>query len=240
MKKRARFFAIATMAMFLLPLFSNGQSSRNVVFPSGKNSAYQTGTVKGSQYINYRVNVKTGQTINVSINSKNKSVFFNVLPPGSKDVAIYNSSIDGNKFSGVADNSGSFTIRVYLKGDAKSSNVSANFGLTVEVVKPSSSYDAKVAGTKFNATGLLSSSKGSATPGSVNSDFGVIRNGANSADVYVTYPGSTQRILRFKDGEWSCISPNCKVTFTRGSFEWKVSINGTYHFTIPDAVIEGG
>jgi len=230
-----------SVILFLsLPIFGIGQSSKSIFFPKNKNSTTVTGTVKGSQYIDYRLNVQKGQTLSSSINSKNTSVFFNILPPGSKDVAIYNSSTESNKYSGVAEKSGLYSIRIYLMGAAKSENKSVNFGLTVGLVKPAVSTDAKVQGTDYNATGKLRSSKGNATRGSVMSDYGVKRLGANFADVYITYPGSTQKILRFKDGEWSCLSSNCTMTFTRNSDEWEITVNGTYHFTIPDAVINGG
>jgi hypothetical protein len=47
--------------------------------------------------------------------------FFNILPPGSSDVAIYNSSIDGNGATAIRlPASGDYTIRVYLMGAAES------------------------------------------------------------------------------------------------------------------------
>jgi hypothetical protein len=230
-----------SVILFLsVPIFAFGQTSRSIFFPSNKNTTTVTGTVKGKQYIDYKLNVQSGQTLSVSINSKSSSVFFNILPPGSKDVAIYNSSTNGNKYSGVAEKSGLFAIRIYLMGAAKSENRSVNFGLTVGLVKPAVSGDAKVPGTNYNATGQLRSSKGKAAPGSVMSDFGVKRTGSGNADVYVTYPGSTQWILRFSQGEWTCLSSNCKLTYTKNSDEWKVTVNGIYHFMIPDAVINGG
>jgi hypothetical protein len=231
---------LSVVIFFSIPVLTIGQSSKSIFFPDGKNSTTVTGTVKGRQYVDYKLNILSGQTLSVSINSKSTSVNFNVLPPGSQDVAIYNSSINGNKYSGVAEKSGLYAIRVYLMGAAASENRSVNFGLTVGLVKPAVSKDAKVAGTDYNATGKLRSSKGKAAPGSVMSDFGVKRLGPNFADVYVTYPGSSQKILRFRDGEWICVSNNCTMTYTRNADEWEVIVNGTYHFSIPDAVINGG
>jgi hypothetical protein len=231
---------LSAVMLFSIPLLTIGQSSKSIFFPDGKNSTTVTGTVKGRQYVDYKLNVQSGQTLNVSINSKSTSVNFNVLPPGSQDVAIYNSSINGIKYSGVAETSGLYAIRIYLMGAAESENRSVNFGLTVGLVKPAVSKDVTVAGTDYNATGKLRSSKGKAAPGSVMSDFGVKRLGSNFADVYVTYPGSSQKILRFRDGEWICVSNNCTMTYTRNADEWEVIVNGTYHFSIPDAVINGG
>jgi hypothetical protein len=230
-----------SVVLFLsVPIFAFGQTSKSIFFPSDKNTTTVTGTVKGRQYIDYKLNILSGQTLSVSINSKSTSVFFNILPPGSQDVAIYNSSINGNKYSEVAEKSGLFAIRIYLMGSAETGNKSVNYGLTVSLVKPAVSKDAKVSGTNYNATGQLRSSKGKAAPGSVMSDFGVKRTGSGNVDVYVTYPGSSQRILRFSQGEWTCLSSDCKLTYTRTSDEWEVIVNGTYHFSIPDAVINGG
>jgi hypothetical protein len=230
----------SVIMLFLMPIFAVGQGSKSIFFPEGKNSTTVTGSVKGRQYVDYKLNIQAGQTLNVSTNTKSTSVNFNVLPPGSQDVAIYNSSINGNNYSGVAEKSGLYAIRIYLMGAAASENRSVNFGLTVGLVKPAVSKDAKVAGTNYNATGKLRSSKGKAAAGSVMSDFGVKRTGSGGADVYVTYPGSTQKILRFSQGEWTCLSSNCTLTYTRNSDEWEVTVNGTYHFSIPDAVINGG
>jgi hypothetical protein len=231
---------LSVVLCFSIPVLTIGQSSKSIFFQDGKNSTTVTGTVKGRQYVDYKLNILAGQTLSVSINSKSTSVNFNVLPPGSKDVAIYNSSINGNNYSEVAEKSGLYAIRIYLMGAAESENRSVNFGLTVGLVKPAVSKDAKVSGTNYNATGKLRSSKGKAAPGSVMSDYGVKRTGSGGADVYVTYPGSIQRILRFSQGEWTCLSSDCKLTYTRTSDEWEVIVNGTYHFSIPDAVINGG
>lgn len=226
------------MLMLLAPLLVSGQTSKSIFFPAGKNSTTVTGTVRGHAYIDHKLNVQTGQTLNVSLNSKNSSVFFNVLPPGSKDVAIYNSSEGGNNYSGVADKSGLYSIRVYLMGAAKSENQSVNFGLTVGLVKPATSSNAPT--TSFDATGQVRSSKGNAAPGSVMSDFGVKRTGFNRADLYLTYPGSTQRILRFNNGKWTCLSKNCTVTYSKKGDDWHLAINGTYYFIVPEAVVLGG
>lgn len=226
------------LLVLLAPLLVTAQTSKSIFFPAGKNSTTVTGTVRGHSYIDYKLNVLAGQTLKASLNSKRTSVFFNILPPGSTDVAIYNSSGDGNNYSGVADKSGLYAIRVYLMGAAKSENQSVNFGLTVSLIKPATSGNTTT--TSFDANGQVRSSKGSAAPGSVMSDFGVKRTGFNKADLYLTYPGSTQRILRFNNGKWTCLSKNCTVTYSKKGDDWHLAINGTYFFIVPEAVVLGG
>lgn len=231
----SRFLVVLCM---LSPLYTLAQGTKSIYFPSGKNSTYVTGTIKGHDYLDYKLNVLSGQTLSVKLSSKTTSAFFNVLPPGSNDVAIYNSSGEGNSFKRVADQSGTYTIRVYLMGAAKSEGRTANFGLTVGLQKPASGSGS--APRKYTATGQVRSSKGSLPAGSVMSDFGVNRTGYNKADVYITYPGSTQRILRYDNGKWTCLSSNCSVTYSKKGDDWHVAVNGTYYFIIPEAVVLGG
>lgn len=81
----------------------------------------------GSNYHDYILGAKAGQRMGVSLITKG-SAFFNILPPGSSDVAIYNSSINGNDATGIvlpAD--GDYTIRVYLMGDAKDTGKTVSY-----------------------------------------------------------------------------------------------------------------
>jgi hypothetical protein len=132
----------ALVLLLALSVVTAGQTTRSIYLPKGKNVTPVSGTVKGNQYLDYRVNVETGQTLKVTLNSKSKSVYFNVLPPGSVDVSIYNSSTGENRYSHVADQSGIYTIRVYLMGAAKSENRTANFSLNVGILKPFDTGDA--------------------------------------------------------------------------------------------------
>ena len=76
-----------------------------------------------------------------------------MLPPGSKDVAIYNSSINGNDYSGTLEEAGAYTIRVYLMRNEARRGVQAAYTLNVGIADAAASGDTKVAGTKFHATG---------------------------------------------------------------------------------------
>ena len=100
--------------------FAWAQASQRVVFAKGNDNASVKGTIKGGQYRDYLLGARAGQTMGVSLLTKG-SAYFNILPPGSKDVAIYNSSADGQDASVKLSKSGDYRIRVYLMGAAKSS-----------------------------------------------------------------------------------------------------------------------
>jgi hypothetical protein len=84
-----------------------------VQFAKGATSAVIKGRLKGYSGVDYLVRGGAGQTINVSLKRLNLSNYFNVLPPGSKDVAMY-AGQTGEDFKGVLPTDGDYTIRVYL------------------------------------------------------------------------------------------------------------------------------
>lgn len=95
---------------------ASAQSRERVKFAKGNDNAAVNGKVTGQGYHDYMLGAKAGQTMGVSLITDG-SAYFNILPPGSNDVAIYNSSIDGNDATGIKlPASGDYTIRVYLMG----------------------------------------------------------------------------------------------------------------------------
>jgi len=112
-----------------------------------------------------------------------------------------------------------------------------NYSLQISIPATSNSGDAKVAGTNYNATGDLRAAIGS-KPSSAK--FGVIRNNGG-AEVHATLPGKSKRVFIFSQGEWSCKSANCKLSFAKiSSDEWELIVNSSEKYYIPDAVIYGG
>lgn len=225
----------------LVPALVSAQiQTKKVSFPAGKTSTYISGTIKGRQTVDYTLSVKEGQEMQVSLNSKNGALYFNVLPPGSNDEAIFVGSTEGNKYSGTTSMTGVYKIRVYLMASAARKNESANYGLTISVpAGGSGGGDAKVAGTSYNATGKVPAALGTAKKGSVQADFGVIRKSDGSAELHLKVPNGLQQKIKFERGEWTCLS--CTgIKYTKNGDEWTVTINDYERYYIPDAVITGG
>ncbi len=127
--------------LLLLAAFAVGHTpelsaqTREVVhFAAGNDNAAVEGSITGHEYRDYILGARAGQTMGVSLITEG-SAYFNILPPGSDNVAIYNGSIDGPDAVNIklpAD--GDYTIRVYLMGDAEDSNKTVKYMVSMVVM----------------------------------------------------------------------------------------------------------
>src|SRR5512139_862692 len=69
-----------------------------VQFPKGKSGTTIQGSLRGDETVDYKLRAAIGQEMKIRL--KPDSVYFNVLPPGSSDVALFVGSRDGNEFRG--------------------------------------------------------------------------------------------------------------------------------------------
>jgi hypothetical protein len=225
--------------------------SRPVHFAKGASSTTIKGSLKGDQTIDYKLGARAGQSMTVKLHTGNGSNYFNVLPPGSNDEAVFVGSSGGNEWTGALAADGNYTIRVYLMRNAARRGEKANFTLTVGIsgsaskasVAPAADLgkapasDAKVKGTPYNATGMIDCSMGDAKFAS-QCDFGVIRGKSGNAEVHIKPKGGLERVLTFM-GE-KVTSGSEKVKATHSGDEWTVEVNDYEHYRIFDAVIVGG
>ena len=125
----AAFLAVADMAP--------AQSVQEVEFAKGDFGAMIVGSVTGDGYSDYKLGAAAGQEMFVELvvtgSSGNGTVYFNVLPPGSADVAIYNSSIDGNSTTIDLPLSGDYVIRVYHMGNDEDSGATSAFNMDLSI-----------------------------------------------------------------------------------------------------------
>lgn len=115
LRRAAMGLALASALPFALPAIAQ-IAVTEVSFPRGASSTTVSGAIVGSQVRDYIVRASAGQTMTVRLTGK---PYFNVLEPGSSDVAIYNGSMNGSSYSGVLSRSGPYKIRVYQMGAAK-------------------------------------------------------------------------------------------------------------------------
>jgi hypothetical protein len=102
-----------------------------VAFEKGTSSAAVEGSISGRETLDYLLNVREGQYLNISMASENGGIYFNIMEPGEQYVAIYNGFINGNQFEGKTAKSGDYHIRVYLMKGAQ--NTTANYRLEMIV-----------------------------------------------------------------------------------------------------------
>lgn len=222
--------------------------SRPVHFAKGTASATLKGSLRGDQTIDYRLGVRSGQELGVELRTDNAANYFNVLPPGSNDVAIFTGSTSGGDWRGKLAVDGEYVVRVYLMRSAARRNETANYTLTIGITGTASAAgapgtapatDAKVGGTPYHATGTVGCSMGNAPPGSSQCRFGVIRGASGDAEVHLTPSGGLERVLRFSGRKVSA-GEGATVKATRHEDHWLIDVNDYEHYRIPDAVIDGG
>ncbi|MCT8972531.1 hypothetical protein [Microbaculum marinisediminis] len=112
---------------------ASAQSREEVRFSPGNDNAAVEGTITGDEYKDYVLGARAGQTMSVSLITEG-SAYFNILPPGSDGVAIYNGSIDGENASVALPSDGDYTIRVYLMGNARDSNQTVPFMVSMTIM----------------------------------------------------------------------------------------------------------
>jgi hypothetical protein len=221
--------------------------TERVQFKRGANSAVIEASIKGYETIDYLLDARKGQQMNVSMATKHTGTYFNILAPGENEVAMFNGSTSQNQYEGTLPASGTYKIRVYMMRAAARRNEVANYRLEVIIAgagerAAGASHDALVPGTNFHATGSISCSMGSGQPpGSC--DFGVTREGNGTGMVTVTKPDGRKRVIFFEKGKATGYDENQAdpgaFRATRQADLTIVHI-GSERYEIPDAVIFGG
>ena len=108
-----------------------GITNQRLTFAPGTSSTRIEGEITGDETIDYLLDVRAGQSLNISMASPNSAAYFNVLEPGETEVAVFNGSMGENMFEGVAAQSGTYRIRVYLYRSAARRGETAAYTLEV-------------------------------------------------------------------------------------------------------------
>ena len=106
-----------------------------VQFDSGASSKTVESSITGRETVDYLLNVKKGQLMNISMATQHGATYFNIMEPGEEYEAVFvgSSSAAGNQFEGVAEESGDYTIRVYMMRSAARRGESADYRLEMIV-----------------------------------------------------------------------------------------------------------
>ena len=241
---------LAAALLFLLSVVGTASAdpdrrSERVHFAKGATSTVVKGQVKGDHYIDYRVRAGAGQTLSVEMKTGNASSYFNILPPGSGDVAMFIGSTSGNRFSGVLPADGDYSIRVYLMRNAARRNESASYTLTVGVTgqplaATPAARDALIPGTPFHASAKVACapSFGATTR---ECDAFVIRRGFDgTATVEVRWGEGLKRHILFVKGKAVAADATDPLAVERRGDVSVVRFGDDERFEIPDALVSGG
>lgn len=132
-----RMFILAAATALAMPVAGFAQAVSDVKFEAGNYGAMVSGSIIGNEYIDYRLGANAGQKmfaeLTVAGTNGSGTIYFNILPPGSQDVAIYNSSIDGNSTQVTLPEKGTYTIRVYHMGNDADTGKTTGFNLDLSI-----------------------------------------------------------------------------------------------------------
>ena len=238
-------FAISALAAHGALAQANDIRKERVQFAKGASGAAIVGSIKGYETIDYILDARAGQSMNVSMATDNGANYFNILAPGETVVAFFNGSISENQYEGTLPASGDYSIRVYLMRSAARRDEVASYRLEVSITagdkQSSGDSDAVVAGTDYNATGMVPCAQAKGQPMG-QCPFGVIREGSGSATVVVTRPDGRTRAIFFKAGK-AVGSDASEADGGPFSTEREADLNtirvGDERYEIPDVVVLG-
>ncbi len=226
---------------------TEGIRTERVQFAPGATSATVEDRIVGYEGVDYVLNAQAGQYANISMATDNGANYFNILPPGSNDEAIFVGSTSGNQYEGTLPASGDYKIRVYLMRSAARRDEAANYRLEMIVSGAGGNAsggsnvagDALVPGTSYNATGDIS-----CVIGRDGADgfcaFGVVREGSGSGFVEITNPNGRTVSIYFQNGvAVGAEGGTGAFSATRKGDETIVFI-GEDRYVLPDAIIYGG
>jgi hypothetical protein len=216
-----------------------------VNFAQGSASATLKGWITGHNYVDYQLRAGAGQKIQASLKASNGANYFNLLPPGSADAAMYVGSTGENRFEGLMPDDGVYTLRVYLMRSEARRKRSSSYTLTVSVTgKPlpalSPKDDALVPGTRFHATTTVRCVQHSAQAREC--DAGVVRRGRDgTATVELSWDKNARRRILFVKGRPEAADVPLAFTFSRNERgDIVVDFGGEERFEIPESLVSGG
>lgn len=132
-----RLFSTLVLSLFAFapPVFA--QQTHEVKFQAGNFGTMVTGKITGQEYADYKLGAAAGQEMFVELTvaetDGDGSINFNILPPGSDGMAIYNGSMEGNTARITLPESGEYTIRVYLMGNDEDTGKTVGFNMDLSI-----------------------------------------------------------------------------------------------------------
>jgi hypothetical protein len=255
---------VRRMALALLPALSlaaagaslaaDGIETRPLQFAKGASSATVKGTIHGRQTIDYKLRARAGQTMTVTVKSTNPGLAFNVLPPGSQDVAIPD-AIAQQSWTGALPADGEYTVRTYLDRAGARRGEKSSYTLTVAIDGRASGSAGNQGGNaaaatqragegKFDATGpAMPCARAKGQP-MAQCSWGVARAGGGTATVVVTHPDGRKRFIFFEKGkavgaDLSQADGNMTFRATKEADLYRIQA-GDERYEMPEAVVFGG
>ena len=122
---------LALAASFACGAARAKEESRTVRLTFKDGRASVSDAIRGYGYVDYVFPAGASESLEVELKTANTATYFNLLPPGEKDVAFFIGSTSGARFAGKTPSSGDYTARVYMMRSAARRGENASYRLTV-------------------------------------------------------------------------------------------------------------
>lgn len=224
---------------------SGDRTVKEVHFEAGSTSAVLKGRIKGYHYVDHQLRAGAGQTLRASMKGSNLANYFNLIAPGSGDVAMYIGRIDSNRFEGMLPVEGVYTLRVYLMRSAARRNETSDYTIDVAVtgepLKPlPASQDALVPGTPYHASTTIPCTLPYDAETKHCDAFVIRRSVDGTATVEVRGPRSHLRRVLFVQGKPAASDASEPMSFSRRGDITEVKFGDAERVEIFDALVAGG
>jgi len=132
-----RFIGAMAMAAGLVPAPAAAQEVRaeqveRVRFAPGATSATLRGRICGYQMVDYLVNARAGQRMEVRFAARGRFTYYVVRAPGSQD-NLFDGTTSGDTARLTLPASGDYRIRVFQMRNAARRGETSNYSLTVRI-----------------------------------------------------------------------------------------------------------
>ncbi|MCR8669310.1 hypothetical protein NO995_16600 [Aestuariibaculum sp. M13] len=125
---------LSILLLVILPGMSFAQIiTKELNFDSDKANLVIEDVFKGEEIIDYALNVKKGDSVSIILNRKINSSYFNLLPPGSNNVADFIGQTQGDTCKMVLQQTGVYKIRVYQMRSSARRGTEVKFKLDVSL-----------------------------------------------------------------------------------------------------------
>jgi hypothetical protein len=223
---------------------ADGIRKEPVRFEKGASQAAIKARIQGDETVDYVLRAGAGQTLAVALKKTNSQNYFNVLPPGTQEVAMFVGD-SGADFKGMLPTDGDYTVRVYLMRPAARRNESSDYTLTVSVTghalaPTAASKDALLPGTSFHASAKIACVPFLETKPQQCDAFVIRRGFDGTATVEIPQAASGRRRILFVKGQPVASDSTDPLTFTRQGDVTTVKLGTDERYEIPDALVTGG
>jgi len=250
----ARVVSFASVAVLsTVALAQDGIRTERAQFAPGATSAVIDGAVTGNEVVDHVLTAAAGQTMHVLLYTDSPSANFNVLPPNPEfeGQAIFMGANEGNEFSAVLDESGDFSIRVYLLGAAADEGQTVDYQVEVSVtgnaIAAQAPADGGAAqdpfemavemGDRYGASTVMDCSFGAPTYDSL-CPAGITRHAGDGATIYISRPDGTLQVVEYTGSEFQAYDSN--VEWLRDAEDmWLLNINDREFYRFADVFLIG-